>query len=102
MTITVTLGNRPVLDAEERRQRYLRAKESVNNLGWVFDELIGGLTADLLSTDPDDTTKRESIFHQINGAAQAKGLLLGIIQQQEFEEAKHERKHRNEPPANHD
>lgn len=100
--ITVTLGNRPELDAEERRQRALRAQEVLSGAGWVFDELISGLVKEWLDTQPAETDKRELIFRQIDGAAQAKGLLKGIVAQQAYEDEKNARKHRNEPPADHE
>lgn len=100
--ITVTLGNRPDLDADERRQRALRARDVLAGAGWVFDELISDLTRDLLSTLPDETDKRESLYHQIDGAAQAKGHLKRIIDMQTGEEKKNERRIRAEPPADHE
>lgn len=99
--ITVTLG-RPELDAEERRQRALRAQEVLNGAGWVFDDLISSLTKDLLGTQPAETDKRESLYHQIDGAAQAKGRLKQIVEQQAAEEKANARKHRNDPPADHE
>lgn len=101
-SITVTLGNRPELDAEERRQRALRAQEVLNGAGWVFDELISGLTRELLDTPPHAADKRESLYHQIDGAAQAKGRLKHIVEQQAAEEKANARKHRNDPPADHE
>lgn len=100
--ITVTLGNRPELDAEERRQRALRAQEILNGAGWVFDELISSLTSDLLGTKPDQCGLREQLFNQIDGAAQAKGRLKQIVDQQAAEEKANARKHRNDPPADHE
>jgi hypothetical protein len=100
--ITITLGNRPDLDPEERRLRALRAQEVLSGAGWAFDEIISDLNRDLLGTSPDQTAKRESLYHQMDGAAQAKGFLKRLIEQQAAEEKVNERKHRNEPPADHE
>lgn len=97
--ITVTLGSRPELDADERRQRALRAQEVLSGAGWAFDEVISDLTRELLGTPPGASGKRESIFQQIDAAAQLKGHLQRIIEQQAASEKVHERRHRHEPPA---
>lgn len=99
MTITVTLGNRPELDAEARLARARRAREVLADAGWVFDEVISDLTRDLLGTSPNDAAKRESLYHQIDGTAQVKGHLKRILDQQAADEKAYERKHRNDPPA---
>lgn len=96
--ITVTLGNPPDLDAEERRLRALRAREVLNGAGWAFDEHISDLTRELLGTGPADADKRELIYHQIDAAAQIKGRLARIIELQEAEEAKNERRERRRQP----
>lgn len=100
--ITITLGNRPELDAEERRLRALRAQEVLSGAGWAFDEVISGLTRDLLGTEPADAEKRESLYHQIDAAAQVKGHLDRIIKLYEAELKANVRKHRDEPPADHE
>lgn len=100
--ITVTLGNRPDLDFEERRLRALRAQEVLVGAGWAFDEVISDLTKDLLGTAPDQATKRESLYHQIDAAAQLKGHLKRILDSHQAEETKNARKHRDEPLANHE
>lgn len=100
--ITITLGNRPELDPEERRLRALRAQEVLAGAGWAFDEVISGLTRDLLGTEPADAEKRESLYHQIDAAAQLKGHLSRIIQLHEAELKANVRKHRDEPPADHE
>jgi hypothetical protein len=100
--ITVTLAKRPEPDAEERRLRALRAREVLNGAGWLFEEYISDLTRDLLGTDPDESEKREQFFHQIDAAAQLRGRLEQIIETQAAHEKVNERKHRNDPPADHE
>lgn len=97
--ITITLGNRPELDAEERLQRAMRAREVLAGAGWAFDEVISDLTRDLLGTTPGQSEIRESLYHQIDAAAQLKGHLSRIIQAQQAEETVNARKHRDESPA---
>jgi hypothetical protein len=100
--ITVTLGPRPDLDPEEKRQRALRAAEVLDGAGWVFDEVISSLTRELLDTQPAETDKREGLFRQIDGAAQVKGRLKQITDNYVAEMQQHERKHRADPPADHE
>lgn len=97
--ITITLGGRPELDAEARRARALHAQQVLTDIGWLFDEHISDLNRDLLGTNPDEGAKRETIFQQIDAAAQLKGRLHRIIQIQKAEETVNGRKHRNEPAA---
>jgi hypothetical protein len=100
--ITITLGNRPDLDPEERRLRALRAQEILMGAAWAFNEVTSDLTEDLINTDPHDDDKRESLYHQINALGAVKGHLVRIVNNQAAEENKNERKHRNAPPANHE
>jgi hypothetical protein len=100
--ITITLGNRPDLDADERKQRALRAKEVLNGASWAFDEFVSDKTQELIGTNPNDSEKRETLYHQIDAAVQLKGFLLGIVQQQQFEEEKHERRISKLPAADHE
>ena len=102
MTYTVTLGTGPELDAEERRQRAIRARGVLEGAGWLFDEYISDVTRDLLSTAPGDTAVREKLWQQADAAAQLKGNLLKIIQIQEAEDTRNERRHRREQPADHE
>lgn len=102
MTITVTLGKPDDLDAEGRRLRALRAKEVLNGAGWLFDEYISGLTRAWLGTTPADAATRENLWHQIDAAGQIKGSLQRIIDNQEVEDRRNERRSRNEPPADHE
>ena len=98
--ITVTLGPRSDLDPDEKRQRALRAAEVLGSAGWVFDEVISALTQEMLGRDaPHEKEKREELFQQIKATAHLKGHLQFIVKQKAAEEAIHERKHRNDPPA---
>lgn len=100
--ITVTLGNRPDLDAEERRQRALRAQEVLAGAGWLFDEVISTATRDFLDTQPDEAAKREEFYQQAYAAALLKQHLNNILREKAAEEKKNERRSRAEPPANHE
>lgn len=102
MTITVTLGKPDDLDAEGRRLRALRAKEVLNGAGWLFDEYISDLNRDLLSTAPGQAEVREHLYRQIDAAAQLKGHLQHILDNQEAEDRRNERRHRNDPAADHE
>jgi hypothetical protein len=100
--ITVTLGNRPILDAEEQRARALRAQEVLAGAGWLFDEVISSAARDLLDTQPNEAHKREEAYQLAYAAALLKQHLNNILREKAAEEKKNERRSRNEPPAHHE
>lgn len=89
---TVTLGSAAELDPEEKRLRMLRAKEVLSGAGWLFDEQMSDLTRDMLGTSPEQSGKREELFHQIDALAQVKGRLMGIIHEYEAKQKAHEQR----------
>lgn len=97
--ITITLGSRPELDAEARRDRAIRAREVLAGAEWVFEEASSALLRDLLGTEPSEAAKREAIYLQIDAASQMRARLRQIVDTQAFEEKVNERKHRHEPLA---
>lgn len=94
MTFTITLGNQPALDAEERKRRAIRASEVLGGAGWAFDEFISTMAQELLGTAPHEAQKREQLYHQIDAAAQLKGHLMRIVEIQAAEEVARERRER--------
>jgi hypothetical protein len=100
--ITITLGNRPDLDPEERRLRALRAQEVLAGAGWAFDEVISGLTRDLIDTPAEQPAKRETLYYHIDAAIRLKDHLRRVVTNHEAELKANERKHRDEPLANHE
>lgn len=97
--ITITLGNRPKLDADELRARAMRAADVLNGASWVFDEYVSDKAREFIHTDAKDAEKREILHHRINAAMELKQDLLQIIANQQAEETANARKHRSEPAA---
>lgn len=94
MTITVTLGSQPKLEADERKRRAIRAREVLDGAGWAFDEFISTMNQEWLGTSPADTAKREQLYHQIDAAAQLKGHLMRIVEEQAAKDKLDERRER--------
>lgn len=99
---TVTIGNPPELDPEERRARAARARELLDGAGWAFNELISEQNRQLLDSKPEETDRREDLFRVIRATADLKGLLIQIVETQVAEERAHERRNRHQQPADHD
>lgn len=98
MMFTVTL-NAVELDAEERRQRAIRARGVMEGAGWLFDEQISELTREMLDTDASQTDRRERIFTEILAVSRLKGALIQILRDEEARKVQNERKHRADPAA---
>jgi hypothetical protein len=96
--ITVTLGNPPDTDFEERRLRALRAREVLDGAGWLFNEYISEMTRDLLDTNPADSEQRETLFKRIDAAAQLKGRLMQIIKLHQVEKENYDKRERRRNP----
>lgn len=99
---TVTIGSPPELDAEERRARAVRARELLEGAGWAFNELISEQNRQLLDTKPEEAVRREDLFRVIRATADLKGLLIQIVDTQVAAERAHERRNRNQQPADHE
>lgn len=90
-TFNVVLGNAAPLDDEARLARYRRAKEIVQEAGWLWDEYLAQQNTSLLNTLPADVTGREELFRRITVAVEMKAHLQSIINHQLALEKRHER-----------
>lgn len=99
---TVTIGNPPELDAEARRARAVRARELLDGAGWVFNDLMSDQNRQLLDTAPEQVAEREDLFRLIRATAELKGMLIKLVDLQVAEERAHERRSRNQQPADHE
>lgn len=91
MTITVTLGSRPELTAEERAQRIRRATEALEGCSWVFDEHISSMTQELLDSASDDLVLRDGLYRSIRAAVDLKGRLVQIVNSKALEDKRNAR-----------
>jgi len=90
----VILGNPPPLDDEARVARYRRAKEVLQEAGWVWDEYISEQNRVLLGTLPADVEGREECYRRMSVAAELKGHLKAICDYETYLEKRNERANR--------
>lgn len=69
-----------MVNTDEKRMQYLRAKEVLDNAGWLFDEYVNGRMGGILKTDPADTAARERLVTEARVAAHLKLALLQEVQ----------------------
>ena len=72
---------------EEELQRWRRAKEVLNDAGWVFDEFVNKQMAEILmTTKPEDAPRRERLWVRARVATELKATLMSEVEQ--FEDSK--------------
>lgn len=71
---------------EEELQRWRRAREVLNDAGWVFDEYVNNTMAQVLKTSAEDVEGRERLVRAARVAAQIKLSLMDEVSQ--FEDSK--------------
>ena len=78
--------------SEEELQRYRRAREVLDDSGWVFDEFINNETRFWLTTDLNDTAARERAFMRARVATELKLDLMREVETFEIEKKLAERR----------
>lgn len=67
---------------EEELQRWRRAKEVLNDAGWVFDEFVNQQMSELLmTTKPEDAPRRERLWQRARVATEIKANLMNEVEQ---------------------
>jgi hypothetical protein len=92
MSFTVLLGPQPELSASDKAQRARRAREVLTGADWLFNEFISEQTKTLL--DSATVEAREGCHRLITAAAGVKAHLIRIIETQEAEDTRNERRDR--------
>ena len=87
----VVLGNQQPLDDDARLARYRRAREIIDEAGWLWDEYLADQNRVLLNTLQGDTKGREEAFLRMQVAVEMKAHLQSIINQQLALEKRNER-----------
>lgn len=82
--------------SDDRDTAYRKAKETLNNIGWVFDAFIAAEVRSILESDPNDASGREEAYRRARVASELKTALLKPINEyeddltvQKHKEAKH-------------
>lgn len=70
--------------SDEKRMQYLRAKEVLDNAGWLFDDYVNQRMGRVLLTEPADAAGRELL---VTEARVASHLKLRLMQEVETYEA---------------
>lgn len=63
--------------------RYRKAKETLDNIGWVFDAFVKVKMGEILESPADDTKARETAAMQAKVAMELKGALVAQVKNYE-------------------
>lgn len=99
MSFTVTLNKREELKGDELRARTRRAAEVLESCGWLFDEYISDKTREMLDTKTGESDVRDHCYLMIQAAADLKGHLQRIVQEQQLEDERQKRNERRFPES---
>jgi hypothetical protein len=73
-------------DADENRQRYLRAKELLDGLDWLFDGFIAAEMKKIYDSNIHDPKTREEAYRRAKVAGELKGCLMQRVDDYENEQ----------------
>jgi len=73
-------------DTDEKRQRYLRAKELLDGLDWLFDAFIKIEMNTILTSNLHDPKTREESYRRAKVATELRGVLLTRVAEYENEQ----------------
>lgn len=65
--------------SEEKRLAYLKAKETLNGVDWLFDAFVNSEMANILKTTPDQREQREDAYQRARVATELKAALLSEV-----------------------
>ena len=80
------------LTAEQREERYIRAREVLQGAGWLFDEFVNQQMRAILVSKPDDMTTREIAYNRARVATELKAGLAGLVEEHEANARRKERR----------
>ncbi len=78
--------------AEEREQKYRRAREVLADAGWLFDDFVNSEMRKVLTSPPDDMTSRELAYNRARVATELKAGLAGLVEEYEADAKLKERR----------
>jgi hypothetical protein len=65
--------------SDDREAKVRRAREVLQDAGWLFDDFINGEMAKVLKSEPDDMTTREIAYNRARVATEVKLGLEAIV-----------------------
>lgn len=71
--------------SEDRDTTYRKAKETLENIGWVFDAFIAAEVRSILESNPNDEHAREEAYRRARVAGEMKTALLKPVTEYEDE-----------------
>ncbi len=71
--------------SDDRDTAYRKAKETLTNIGWVFDAYIAAEVKAILDSNPNDTNAREEAYRRARVAGEMKTKLLAPVEEYETE-----------------
>ena len=82
--------------SDDRDTAYRKAKETLENIGWVFDAFVASEMKSILESNSNDSNAREEAYRRARVASELKTYLLKPVEQyeddltvQKHKEAKH-------------
>lgn len=66
-------------DDSDREAKVRRAREVLQDAGWLFDDFINAEMKKVLTSDPDDMTAREIAYARARVANELKAGLMGLV-----------------------
>lgn len=77
---------------EEKRLAYLKAKETLAGVDWLFDDFVNAETRKWLLSQPEETLLREGAYQRARVATELKMSLLSVTDTYEAEQRAAEKK----------
>lgn len=71
--------------SDDRDTAYRKAKETLDNIGWVFDAYIAAEMKAILESNPNDANAREEAYRRARVAAELKTALVKPVDEYEDE-----------------
>jgi hypothetical protein len=70
-------------DDADREAKIRRAREVLQDAGWLFDDFINAEMKKVLTSTPDDMTAREIAYNRARIATELKTGLMGLVDEAE-------------------
>lgn len=71
--------------SDDRDTAYRKAKETLANIGWVFDAYIAAEMRSILESNPNDQNAREEAYRRARVASELKAGLMKPVDEYEDE-----------------
>ena len=78
--------------AQARDHKVKRARDLLDDAGWLFDDFINAEMRRVLTSDPDDMTTREIAYNRARIATELKAGLAALVEEHEAGTRRKERR----------